>query len=133
MGLRAELAAHLEAAALVVSDNTVTVYPTGAEVVSTPAVVLFPSDPYQAVATQGANKRITVALELVLVANRIEPGPALDQLEDLRKLVTDALIGFVPTTTWSSFGRFGSTDIGGTEYATATIELVTIDQDRGAT
>jgi hypothetical protein len=133
MGLRAELAAHLSGLALEVAGERITVYPTGAEVVATPAAVLFPSDPYQAVATQGPDKRISIATEIVLVANRIEPGPALDMLEDMRKLITDGLKTFQPTTTWAAFGGFGSTSIGEVEYATATIELVTIDSDRGAT
>jgi len=134
MGYRSELAQHLrDNLGQLQAEFDVAVYDAGAEIIAVPAVVLFPDSPYQSVATQGPEKRINVTLSLVLVANRADPTAALDQLEDLRKLTTDALRGFKPTTTWATFGDFGATEIGGTEYATAAISLIAMDSDRGAT
>jgi hypothetical protein len=130
MGLRAELRAHLDAAA---GLEEVTVYPAGADLVAVPAIVINPSDPYLAPTTMGADARNQVAIELHLVTQRTDPDAALDALEDMRKAVTDAVKTFAPAGRWTAFGRWAGTEIAGVEYATAVVECLFVDSvDRGA-
>ena len=128
MGLRAELAAHL---ATELGDG-IFVFPSGKDVMAVPAVVLNPSDPYMAPTTMQPQGRISVALDIHVVTNRTEPDTALDAIEDLRFAVTNALRTFVPASRWTAFGRFGQTEIAGTVYAMAVLEVLFADNDRGA-
>lgn len=126
--MRSELAAHLQTQL----GNGTFVYDAGEDVIAVPAVIIFPSNPYMSVATQGPDKRINVGLEINLVTTRAEPADALNALEDMRFAVTEALRGFQPTVIWATFGNFSTTEIGGIEYATAAIDTIAMDTDRGA-
>lgn len=130
MGLRAELAAHLATAL----GDGIAVYPAGVDLVATPCVVINPADPYMTPTTMGLDARNQVAIDLHLVTNRASPSDALDNLEDLRKEVTDAIKTFIPAGRWTAMGRWSQVDIGGTEYASAVVECLFVDTtDRGAT
>ena len=129
MGLRAELADHLRAEL----PKGISVYAAGVDLIATPAVVINPADPYQVPSTLGRNRHIETFLHLVIVSNRSDPAAALAQLEDHRWLVSEALVSFVPRGQWLAFGQWQQTDIGGTQYAAATLDVMIIDTDRGAT
>lgn len=128
MGLRSDLRDHLEAEL----GDGVNVYAAGVDVLAVPAVVLNPSDPYLAPATMRDEPMIGTALDIHLITHRVEPSIALDSLEDLRKQVTDALKTFSPASRWTAFGQWGSTEIGGTAYAMAVLDVLFRDNDRGS-
>lgn len=122
--LRADIAARLTAEL----GAGVNVYVAGADILAAPAVTINPADPYLVPTSFGANAGETMlaaGIELWLVVGK--PGPPdlrLAELEALRKSVTDALYGWVPTGMWSEFGQFGVIDVGGVEHAAGRLEFV---------
>ena len=107
-----------------------TVYEGGADIVATPAVVVHPADPYIVPTTMGEDANVQVFVNLWLIANRAEPLAALDQLEEMRLKVTTAIkTGAAPIGRWTTFGRFGATEVAGTMYATAVVEAVFVADD----
>lgn len=135
MSLRHDLAEHLRTTLAdfgQVDASDVAVYDAGVEIVSAPALVINPADPYQAVVTM-KQEAIQVNLMIHLITNRTEPAAAFTYLEDLRVATTVALKTMAPAFRWVSFGSFGATEIGGTEYATAVLEIITTMRERVAT
>lgn len=135
MGIRHDLAAHLRTTMADFGEVTaadVAVYDAGVEIVTAPAIVINPSDPYQAVVTM-QQAAVQTNLTIHLITNRTEPAAAFTYLEDLRWVFTEALKDMAPAFRWVVFGGFGSTEIGGTEYATAVVEIVTTMRERVAT
>lgn len=134
MSLRHDLAAHLRSTLAdfgEVTADEVAIYDAGVEIVSAPALVINPSDPYQAVVTM-KQSAVQVNLMIHLITQRTEPAAAFTYLEDLRVATTEALKTMQPAFRWVSFGGFGATEIGGTEYATAVLEIVTTMRERVA-
>lgn len=127
MGFRSDLATHLRT-----QIPDVSVYEAGDDLVAVPAVVINPGDPYLIPTTMGAKASNMTNIVIVLVAPRGDTQAALNMLEDLRVQVTDAIKTNQPAGRWATFGQFGSTLIGDITHATASVECVFTDQDRGS-
>ena len=129
MGLRTELAAHLRSE---LGDGIV-VYDAGVDLVAVPCVVINPAPVYVQPASFGISPTVEVMFELHLVTNRTEPSVAVGVLEDLRLQVTDAIKTMTPAGFWSAFGDLAATNVGGTLYGSAVVEVRFKDSDRGNT
>ena len=97
--------------------------------VKTPAIIVNPASPYQVPTTMGLDQKIQTFLEIWLVTNRHDPTLALDHLEEMRKTASAAIMGMAPAGRWASFGRLGSTQVSGEQYATGVLETVFVSSD----
>jgi ubiquitin C-terminal hydrolase len=106
-----------------------TVYESGVDVLKTPAVVINPQNPYMIPTTMGVDAKLQVFIDLWLVTNRTSPKDALRHLEEMRKTASDAIKTHDPRGRWSQFGQLGSTNVGGTPYATGVLQCVFVTND----
>ncbi len=125
MNVREALAAKLQTA----FGDGFAVYPSGVDIIKTPAVVVNPGDPYQVPTTMGVDQSIQTFLGVWLITNRISPTDALTHLEEMRQIGTKAIMENAPAGRWTSFGRLGSTTVSGEQYATGIIEAVFVSTD----
>lgn len=132
MGIRADLKDHLTTEL----GDGVTVYSAGEALAAVPAVIINPAEPYLVPVTFARNPNenalaVGLMIHLVVGAGGLADD-RLNELEELRKRVTDAIhSGFVPAGQWASFGAFGTTTIGEIDHATAVIEYVFRAADDG--
>jgi len=107
-----------------------TVYEAGQDVIKTPAVVVHPDDPYTVPVTMSNDAAVQVFFQIWLVSNRSSILDSLNQLEEMRKKVTDAIKADpAPVGRWTGFGQFGATEIGGVQYATAIVSVTFVAAD----
>lgn len=108
-----------------------TVYEAGQDVIKTPAVVVHPDDPYTVPVTMSSDAAVQVFFQIWLVSNRSDILASLNQLEEMRKVVTDAIKSDpAPVGRWTGFGSFGATEIGGVQYATAIVSVTFVAADQ---
>lgn len=106
------------------------VYEAGQDVIKTPAVVVHPDDPYTVPVTMGSDAAVQVFMQIWLISNRSDILSSLNQLEEMRKTVTDAIKSDpAPVGRWTAFGQFGATEIGGVQYATAIVSVTFVAAD----
>lgn len=125
MSFRSDLKDHIQAA---LGDGYV-VYDAGEDVIKTPCVVLNPATPYVVPTSMALDATVQHFVDLWLVTNRIDVGAALDHLDKMRRTVGQAVKTNAPAGRWSSFGQLGSTDVGGTMYATGVMQTVFVLSD----
>jgi hypothetical protein len=98
------------------------VYDTPPEGVNAPSVVITPRDPYRT-ASNACNEEVRLAL--VVIMARASSAAGVNLLDDMATLVRDAInTGPVMATVEQVTGLGSSTEVGGNEYLTVTLDVL---------
>lgn len=115
-----------------VPDGTI-VYQDGQDVVATPCIVVMPADPYITPTTMAGGpleQSVNAFLNVTVVANRGEVSAAMDELEEMRRIVALGVMSDpAPIGRWLSFGGFGLIEIAGVSYASALVQVMLTSTD----
>jgi hypothetical protein len=99
-----------------------TVYDTPPEGVNAPAVVITPRDPYRTPAN-ACNEEVHLAL--VVLMSRASSAAGVNLLDDAASMVRDAInTGPVMAVVEQVTGLGASTEVGGNEYLTVTLDVM---------
>lgn len=100
-------------------------YPSPADVLSLPAVVVAPGDPYREPITFGQEGTYRERMRLVahLLLARSQGDTALDQVDAAQDAVFAALDGVPYSTRWSATRVAGTVDVDGIPALAATIDI----------
>ena len=115
--------ATLAAALAAVLDPAVSTFDAPPETMLAPAVVIRPSDPYQAPATAAGPAAASYRFDIDLIVSRTDERLGLRLLEYGRDQISDALpAGWW----WVTFGNIGELEVAGRLYLRGTLTVATI-------